>query len=76
MPKNLIFLLLLFSWITVSNASIDCNGTTIDHCVECDSSINSNLCSKCEDKYFLFYEDNSCKPCNDAEYGQEGCEGN
>ena len=76
MPKNLIFLLLLFSWITVSNASIDCNGTTIDHCVECDSSINSNLCSKCEDKYFLFYEDNSCKPCDDAEYGQEGCEGN
>ena len=35
-----------------------------------------DICIKCKDNYFLFYNNLYCLPCNDSLYGQVGCEGN
>jgi hypothetical protein len=34
------------------------------------------ICIKCKEKYFLFYNNLYCLPCNDSLYGQVGCQGN
>ena len=67
----LIFSLLIS--IIVSNDELKCDGKLIKHCIECDSG---QLCAKCEDKYFLYYDNKKCIPCNSTEYEQIGCEGN
>ena len=35
-----------------------------------------NSCFKCKDKYFLFFNNLYCIPCDDPLYGQVGCDGN
>ena len=61
--------------INASDNSLKCGNNTINHCIECKTNDNS-FCSRCEDKYFLYYVDGSCIPCNDPTYGQIGCSGN
>ena len=47
---------------------------TIENCAEFDT--NTKTCSKCEDKYFPFFHNLLCLPCDDKNYGQIGCGGN
>jgi len=55
--------------------SVQCDGETIDKCTACNTGENSNSCSACEDKTFLFFHNLVCLPCNDSLYGQPGCGG-
>ena len=46
----------------------------IQNCEEFDT--NSNTCIKCKDKFFPFFHNLICLPCDDKDYGQIGCGGN
>lgn len=72
----LILILLLTIIINISKfSSLECNDQLIDHCTQCNSGDNSDSCAKCEEKYFPFFNDLLCLPCDDAIYGQSGCKG-
>ena len=51
-----------------------CGRYEIGHCIECDN--DQEVCSKCENNYFLFFAGLECLNCDDEAYGQLGCEGN
>ena len=55
--------------------NLQCGEENILHCLECGGGINKNTCKVCEDKYFPFFGNLLCLPCNDEKYGQVGCEG-
>ena len=76
MKAILLLIVSLSSIIIISNESLNCNGETIDHCQQCNTGENSDTCAKCEDKYFLFFNNLLCLPCDDPIYGQIGCDGN
>ena len=63
-------LLILF----IELLNIICSAHTIQNCKTFDQ--NTNICEKCEDKYFPFYHNLFCIPCDDKDYGQIGCGGN
>ena len=71
-----LLLILLHLNIIIYIEPIKCDENTIEHCIECDSGENSGSCSKCENKYFLFFNILICLRCNDNLYGQIGCSGN
>ena len=56
--------------------ALKCDEETIDHCTKCGTGQNSDSCSTCDNKYFQFFNNLLCLPCNDPTYGQIGCEGN
>jgi len=55
--------------------NLKCFEHTIKNCEKIDKT-NINRCEICEDKYFLFYNNLFCLPCDDKYYGQIGCDGN
>ena len=63
---------LLFLIIGIINLKSCIN--SVLNCKEFDK--NTNECTKCEDKHFLFYHNLFCIPCDDKDYGQIGCGGN
>ena len=71
--KLLISFLLTFYFI--SSKELQCEDEKIEHCTKCNTGDKSDSCSTCEDKYFPFFSDLLCYPCNDSLYGQEGCIG-
>ena len=71
--KGLIFFLSTFFFI--SNEELQCEDEKIEYCTKCNTGDDSDSCSTCEDKYFPFFSDLLCYPCNDSLYGQEGCIG-
>jgi len=52
------------------------NSQNINHCIKYNEIDAYNTCTKCQDKYFLFFHNLYCLPCDDPIYGQEGCQGN
>ena len=73
---TLLLILALFNSIFPSREVFKCGEEVIDHCTKCNTGENSDSCEKCEDKYFPFFNDLLCLPCNDSTYGQIGCQGN
>ena len=68
-------ILLLMNSIFVLNAGLKCDDETKDQCKKCNIGEDSDSCATCEDKYFNFFSDLFCYPCNHPRYGQEACEG-
>ena len=66
------FLLASFFILT---KELQCEDEKIDHCTKCNTGNDSDSCSSCEDKYFPFFNNLLCYPCNDSLFGQEGCIG-
>ena len=64
-----------FNFFFISNKELQCEDEKIEHCTKCNTGEDSDSCSTCEDKYFPFFSDLLCYPCNDSLYGQEGCIG-
>ena len=54
---------------------LQCEDEKIEHCTKCNTGNDSDSCSSCEDKYFPFFNNLLCYPCNDSLFGQEGCIG-
>ena len=76
MHVNFILTLIFFnSLLNSGQASSKSDSKKIDHCLEYNTGENSDSCSICEDKYFQFFNNLFCLPCNDTTYGQIGCEG-
>ena len=75
MEAKFLLLLILFNFLLNPSHSLKCAEETIDHCNKCDTGENSDSCSICEDKYFQFFNNLLCLPCNDSTYGQIGCIG-
>ena len=76
MKTNLLLVLFLSNIILISNSEVECDGNVINHCSKCKTGDDSDTCTICDDKYFLFFNDLLCIPCNDPTYGQIACEGN
>lgn len=76
MKVTILLVILLSNIILTSNSEVECNGTTTEHCSKCSTGDDSDSCSSCDDKHFLFFNNLFCVPCNDSTYGQIGCEGN
>ena len=51
-----------------------CGTNEIEYCIECD--LEQEICTKCENKYFIAYAGLKCISCSDKKYGQPQCEGN
>ena len=75
MEKIFIWILLLNSILTAEYVR-KCDGEIIEHCIKCNEGENSDSCETCEDKFFPFFNNLLCLPCNDSTYGQIGCQGN
>ena len=73
--EKLLLLILLYLNIIIYILALKCDENTIEHCIECNSGENAGSCSKCENKYFLFFNNLMCIPCNDNLYGQTKCSG-
>ena len=54
MKVALLLILNLFNSLLNSSQALKCHEETIDHCTKCDTGENSDSCSSCESKYFLF----------------------
>ena len=76
MKVALLLILNLFNSLLNSSQALKCHEETIDHCTKCDTGENSDSCSSCESKYFLFFNNLLCLPCDNPEFGQIGCKGN
>ena len=76
MKANLLLVLILFNFLLNQSQALKCDEETIDHCTKCGTGQNSDSCSTCDNKYFQFFNNLLCLPCNDPTYGQIGCEGN
>ena len=76
MKAIILIILFLSNVIFVCNEASKCGGEVIDHCIKCNSGESSDSCLTCENKYFLFFNDLLCLPCDDSIYGQIGCKGN
>ena len=76
MKVNLLLVLILINFLLNPSQALKCSEETIDHCTQCDTGENSDTCSSCENKYFQFFNNLLCLPCNDPTFGQIGCEGN
>ena len=74
MAKVILLILLSLNFMIYIQA-IKCDENTIEHCIECNSGENAGSCSKCENKYFLFFNNLICLRCNDSKYGQIACFG-
>ncbi|MBO6242952.1 MAG: hypothetical protein J6O41_00045, partial [Clostridia bacterium] len=57
---------LLFNHIATSQDSAICDGKTINHCTKYNSGENLDGCAACENKYFPFFNNLLCLPCNDS----------
>ena len=69
-----IYLYILFIInLLLSNQKL-CGPNEIPHCIECDDV--QEICTKCENKYFVLFGGYRCISCNDEEYGEPACEGN
>ena len=73
MKKFLIFWILAF-WNHLK--IFVCRDVTIQNCESIKKEKDQNICVKCKDKHFLFFNDLYCFACNDSYYGQIGCGGN
>ena len=51
-----------------------CGSNEIPHCIECDD--DQEICTKCENKYFILFGGYQCTSCNDEIYGEPAFEGN
>ena len=71
-----LLILFLFCSIIASDEPMNHDRGIIDHCKKYNRTENSTICLTCENKYFLYYSNNSCIPCNDSVLGQIRCEGN
>ena len=76
MKVRLLILLSSFSLFFAGQDGTKCGEEVIAHCTKCNEDENSDSCEKCEEKYFPFFKDLLCLPCNDSTYGQIGCQGN
>ena len=56
--------------------NLQCGNEEIDHCLQCGTGENSDICVQCENKYFLFFNNHLCIPCDHKIYGNIGCGGN
>lgn len=75
MLKSLILIfLLIIKFLEIIN--LQCGKQDIPNCIKCGIGEESDTCIQCEDKYFLFFKNLLCLKCNDALYGNIGCEGN
>ena len=54
----------------------ECNASSIKNCEESKIIDDEEVCVKCKDKHFPFYNNLYCLPCDDEYYGQIGCGGN
>ena len=72
MKVTILLVILLSNIILTSNSEVECNGTTTEHCSKCSTGDDSDSCSSCDDKHFLFFNNLLCIPCNDSTYGQIG----
>ena len=54
----------------------ECNASSIKNCEESKIIDDEEMCVKCKDKHFPFYNNLYCLPCDDEYYGQIGCGGN
>ena len=71
----LIFKSLLLISLFIKQNSLQCGETFIDNCKECGKGEEFNSCGICEPGYFPLLENLFCFPCDDLQYGQEGCKG-
>jgi hypothetical protein len=69
-----IYLYTLFIINLLLSNQKQCGRYEIPHCNECDDV--QELCTKCEDKYFVLFGGYQCISCSDKEYGEPACEGN
>ena len=70
------FILYFITLIFINSINcLNCGDRNISHCLKCGKGEDDNKCALCEDKYFLFFHNLFCKPCNDSLYGQIGCDG-
>ena len=72
--KNLLILYSVFLLNQLEN--FVCNDELIKNCKEYGSGEESDTCIKCDDKYFPFFNNLYCFPCDNEDYGQIGCGGN
>ena len=73
-PNILIFCFIL-NLIYFKSNSLKCGGEEIENCEKCGTGEKANTCIECKDKYFLFFNNLYCIPCNDPLYGNVGCVG-
>ena len=66
---------ILIASFFILTKELQCEDENIEHCTKCNTGDDSDSCSSCEDKYFPFFNNLLCYPCNDSLYGQEGCIG-
>ena len=76
MRVTLLLVLVIFNSLLNSSQALKCEEETIDHYTKCDTGENSDSCSSCENKYFQFFTNLLCIPCDDPEFGQVGYKGN
>ena len=74
MVKNLLILYSIF--ILNQIEKLFCNDKIIENCEKYGNGENSDTCIKCDDKYFPFFNNLYCFPCDNEDYGQIGCGGN
>ena len=76
MKEKFITTIFILAIVLSFSFNLKCGEEEIEHCLVCDKEKNSSACIKCEDKYFLFFNNLICLPCDHEYYGQKGCEGN
>jgi len=50
-----------------------CGRYEVAHCSVCDYDLE--ICTKCEDNYFVLYGGTECVKCDDKDFGQPQCDG-
>ena len=73
MKSFTLLFLALTALFSLSNEEPTCSPEKIENCKVTDK--NSDGCSICEDKYFPFFNNFLCLPCDHRFFGQVGCEG-
>ena len=73
--KHQKYIILLYSLIFLLGSTIPlkCGEEEIENCKECGKGDKLSKCIKCIDKYFPFFNNLICLPCDDPIYGQFGC---
>ena len=64
-------ILLIINFLLTSQKK--CGRYEIEHCSECDN--DQEICTKCEDNYFVLFGGSECIKCDDKDYGQPECDG-
>ena len=68
--------IILINTLLLIISNLRCGKEEIEHCVQCGIGEDSDSCSQCENKYFLFFNNLFCLPCDHEYYGNIGCGGN